>query len=240
MYYNRNVSRETFGESMVKGIIFDYNGTMYFDHEYNVESWKEVYRKITGSLEGFDELLRESYSINNGTLIKMFGQKVNKQLSESEIEELSLEKERTYQEFCLKNGENKLSPGTVEAIEYFLKNNYKINICTASIKYNVDFYFENTNLDKWFDRSLVAYDNKNCLGKVEMYIEAAKNINLDPKECLVFEDSKKGIEDAIKAGFNKIIHVNNYHIPSVDYPEVLCEIEDFAKLDYSLFDKNLL
>lgn len=57
----------------------------------------------------------------------------------------------------------------------------------------------------------------------DIYLLAAKKLNVDPKDCLVIEDSKSGIESAFAAGIGKTIALGPKHkhkelslLPGVD------------------------
>lgn len=221
---------------MIKGIIFDYNGTLFFDDDLNKIAWNKIVNKYSPEKLKDNNFVRDILSINNRNIIEtMF---VNKEIEATEelIEKISLEKEQLYKELVLNCKRTNLSPGAKEFLNYCVNNNYLLNICTASIKFNVDFYIENTKIDRWFDINKISYDNGKVTGKVEMYKKAAENIGVDPKNCLVFEDSPKSIKDAIKAGYDKIIYLN-HNKPHMSDKEVLFEINDFTDIDYSILMK---
>ena len=220
---------------MIKGVIFDYNSTLFFDLDLHVEAWKRLYLSLGCAEEGFEDFFKMACTVPNRVSVEWMGKETGKTFTEEEIAKHSLQKEVYYHEEVLRNKRNELAPGAIDLIEYLLNNGYKINICTASIAYNVDFYFENTKLDRWFDRDKVAFDDGICANKTEMYQAAARNIGLLPEECLIFEDSIRSIKDALNAGFDKFIYVNHYHKERPEIKEVLQEIEDFTQLDYSVF-----
>ncbi len=57
----------------------------------------------------------------------------------------------------------------------------------------------------YFDKDLIVYDDGRYQNKVEMFKQAAKNINVDLKDCIIFEDSESGIKAAYEAGCRKIV-----------------------------------
>lgn len=126
-----------------------------------------------------------------------------------------------------------MAPGAEEFLNYLKENNIPINLCTASLKVNVDFYYDLLHLEKWFDKDLIAYDDGSFENKVEMYKAAAERIGVDIKDCFVIEDSLSSIDQAIIAGCKNIIAIKKTDTP--DYPEIKQVINDFTKIDYSLF-----
>ena len=118
-------------------------------------------------------------------------------------------------------------------MNFIKENNIPINMATASIQENIDFYFDYYNLDRWFDKSLLMCENENHIDKVEMYIHASKGINTAIKDCIVFDDSPHSILDAYKAGCPYIIKVLDKH--KVDCPGVRQIINDFDEIDRNIF-----
>ena len=78
-----------------------------------------------------------------------------------------------------------------------------------SEKINVDFYIDVFNLEKWFDLDKIVYSDGTIPGKPapDIYLIAAKNLNLAPSKCMVFEDAVSGINAAKSAGIGKIVAV---------------------------------
>ena len=38
---------------MIETVIFDFNGTLYFDKDLNEQSWKIIYKEIIGNEDNF-------------------------------------------------------------------------------------------------------------------------------------------------------------------------------------------
>ena len=82
-----------------------------------------------------------------------------------------LKETKYYHTISRRKKRDHLKPG-VEELLYYLKNqNYPINMCTASLDVNVDFYFDYLKLGRFFDRDLVVYDDGISYDKKDMYIE---------------------------------------------------------------------
>jgi len=220
---------------MIKAVIFDFNGTLYYDRDINLEGWAKLYKYFCHTTEGLEEFNKKSLLHNNRTNIIRLLHEKNIPIDEKTLTRLSRKKETYYHEIAIEKMRFDLASGVPELLDYLKQNNIKVNMCTASIKYNVDFYFEMTGIGKWFDKEIISYDDGKCDSKVAMYKKACKNIDVLPHECIVFEDSANGISDAIKAGYQKIIYVNHYHLKENKNVEVKQEIHNYSELDYSIF-----
>ncbi len=222
---------------MIETVIFDFNGTLYFDKDFNEESWKIIYKEIIGNVNNFDNELETILSKKDDTNIKEFFDRVNKKVDEKIISNYALKKESLYQELAKKQNRNKLADGAYELLEYLDKNNIKMILASASIKYNVEFYLNYCGLNKWFDYSRIAYDDGINKNKKEIYLKAIELAKTDIANILAFDDSSGSINSGIEAGIKKIIRINPHGYKKVDSPYILDELMDFKKLDYSIFKK---
>lgn len=216
---------------LIQGIIFDFNGTLYQDADINYETWKQTIKAIDNNLD-FEELYKEFKSTKDSVFITEVYTMLNKPIIEEEIEYWVNYKENRYRQMCVETNRNYMRPGAIELLNYCLGNNIPINLCTSSIKDNVDFYFKNVNLDKWFDRNKVIYDSGEYLNKIQMYKDSAKIIGLDIENCLVFEDSMKSLKESIAAGCKNVVRLSDE--PTEKLPEIKQVINDFTEFDYNL------
>ncbi|MBR3227753.1 MAG: HAD family phosphatase [Erysipelotrichaceae bacterium] len=223
---------------MIKGVIFDYNRTLFFDMDIAEYAYRKVYEKAGCDEEYFEDYYQAICRSGNTVSIKLLSEFAGRDFTEEEAKGYSDMIDEMYQQGCIWLHRDQLAEGAEDLFAYLRDKGYRMTICTATVGSGVDFYFRNTRLDRWFDRKLVSHDDGVCVNKKEMYKKAAENIGLRPEECLIFEDSIKGIEDAMSVGFDKFIYVNHYHFPSSGYRQILQEIENYKDLDYSIFEKN--
>ena len=217
----------------MKATIFDFNGTLFFDSDINRIAWEQTINELSDNTIDFDEVYKEYKSVRNYIFVKAMFERLNKPLNEEDIMYWVKRKEtRYYHTYCREHNRNKLAPGASELLDYLKENNYPINLCTASIKENVDFYFDYLGLKNWFDINKIAYDDGNFIDKVEMYRAAAERINTDIADCLVFEDSPVSINQAIKAGCHNIVMIGKDK--DFDCKEIIQKINDFTEFDRDL------
>lgn len=191
----------------IKGVLFDFNGTMFYDGEIQETSWRTYLQRKIGREVTEDEFQEYVHGRNADITLPYF---LGKELSKKEIEELAEEKEIAYRELCLADKNKfKLASGLIEFLDYLKESKIPFTIATASGLNNVKFFFEHLGLAKWFDMQNVVYDDGTIPGKPEpeIYIRAANKIGIPINECMVFEDSKSGIISAHRAGAYKIVGV---------------------------------
>ena len=222
---------------MIETVIFDFNGTLYFDKDLNEQSWKIIYKEIIGNEDNFNNELETILSKKDDTNIKEFFDRVGKATDKETIDKYALKKETLYQELAKSRNRNKLADGAFELLEYLNENKMKMILASASIKYNIDFYLNYCGLNKWFDYSRIAYDDGINKNKKEIYLKAIELSNTNKENILAFDDSSGSINSGIEAGIRKIIRINPHGYKKVDSPYILDELMDFKNLDYSIFKK---
>ena len=222
----------------MKGIIFDFNGTLFFDSHMHYEAWRIYSKKLRGYSFSDDEMRKYMFGRTNADIIKYaIGKKPDKEL----VEKLSKEKEETYRQMCKKDKDNfKLAPGAEDFLNFLKEKNIPRTIATMSEWDNVEFYIKEFNLEKWFDIDKIVYSNGKIPGKPapDIYKIAAKNINIKPKDCIVIEDAISGINSAHNAGIGMIIAIASIESTSLYKSIVFVDkiIRNFNEIDKKLFN----
>ena len=219
----------------IKEILFDFNGTMLFDSALQENVWKKFLRNKIGREITNEEIHKYIHGGNNKTVLSYF---FNRVLSDREVEELGEEKESMYRDMCLKDTEMfKLAKVLPDFLDKLKEAGIPITIATGAPLSNVKFYFEYLNLSKWFDINKVVYTDGSFKGKPEpdIFLKAAKNINVDIENCAVFEDAILGIEAAKRANALKIIAVS-----SINWWSFLCYKRFYRNINREFVNKNLI
>lgn len=223
-----------------KGIIFDFNGTLFWDSHLHKETWREYSRILRGTPFSDDEMLKYMFGRTNEQIIRYA---IGKQPTAEMVEKYGQEKEALYRQMCLQDPENfHLAQGVVEFLDFLKENNLPRTIATMSDIGNVNFYFEHFNLEKWFDFDKVVYSDGIIPGKPapDIYQIAAGKLGLTPQECIVVEDAISGIEAARDANIGKIIAICSEEGPEL-YQSIPCVdtiINNFDEIDRNFFNTS--
>ncbi len=195
------------------GIIFDFNGTLFWDSELHMEAWREFSRRLRGTSFSDEEMLKYMFGRTNEDIIAYA---IGKRPSPDLVEKFAVEKEQVYRDMCKLHPEIfKLAPFAEEFLDYLKANNIPRTIATMSEKENVDFYIKEFHLEKWFDVEKIVYSDGIIPGKPapDIYLIAAKRLGLDPKDCIVVEDAISGINSAKSAGIGKVVAIASMENP---------------------------
>ncbi len=219
-----------------KGIIFDYNGTLFFDSKKHYDAWKLFSKQLRGYEFSDDEMRNHMFGRTNEDIISYaIGKKPDREL----CQKLAKEKESLYRQMCLKDRENfHFAPYATDFLDFLCEKNIPHTIATMSEKDNVDFYIKEMNLPKWFDVSKIVYDDGTTPGKPapDIYLKAAKNLNLLPEQCIVVEDAVSGIKAAKNAGIGYIVAIAS--LESKELYKNMSEVNEIIS-DYSQFNREL-
>jgi HAD superfamily hydrolase (TIGR01509 family) len=187
------------------GIIFDFNGVLWWDNALVEKGWQRTAMELRGRLFSAEEIARIVRGRNGRDTLEYLA---GHPLEEVEIRRLIDEREAAYRELCLQEGENfRLSPGAEELLDYLKARSIPRTIATASEKMNVDFFVAQLGLARWFDPRLIVYDDGVRRGKPapDFYLQAAANLKLNPSGCVVVEDSLTGMRAARAAGIGCLV-----------------------------------
>ncbi len=225
-----------------KGIIFDFNGTLFWDSHLHKQTWRQYSKILRGTEFSDEEMVKYMFGRTNEQIIKYA---IGKQPTPDMVEKYGQEKEALYRQMAKSDTQNfHLAKGAVEFLNFLKENNIPRTIATMSDKINVDFFFESFNLENWFDIEKVVYANGIIPGKPapDIYEIATKNLDLTPQDCIVVEDAISGIESARAANIGKIIAICSEESPEL-YQSIPCVssiIKDFTEIDKNLFNIKIL
>jgi beta-phosphoglucomutase len=215
----------------VKGVIFDFNGTLFWDTPIHNKAW-DIFLETHGIRLTDNEKNKIIHGKNNRDILTgLFGN----QLTVDEMLKLSAKKEKIYRQLCLQT-DMKLAPGTEEMLQFLSVNHIAFTIATASESDNVDFYFTILPLNTYFDKSKIIFNDGTLKSKPHPHIfqKALDDLNLSSSETIIFEDSYAGIKAAENAGVSKIIIVNS---TDDDYSRWNYQtIKNFNEVDRGIFE----
>ena len=224
-----------------KGIIFDFNGTLYWDSHMHKRAWRQYSKMLRGTEFTDEEMVKHMFGRTNEEIIRYA---IGKQPTTQMVQKYGDEKEALYRQMSLDCPETfHLANGAVEFLDFLKENNIPRTIATMSDKTNVDFYIEHFELDKWFDVDKIVYADGVIPSKPapDIYEIAAARLGLTPAECIVVEDAISGIKSASDAGIGKIVAICSEE-PFEMYEKISAVsliINDFYEFDKSLFGQML-
>lgn len=206
-------------------VIFDMDGVIIDSNPYHRKAWQFFCKKHDIHLT--ESQMEQTVYGRTGedALPLLFKRELNKE----DIERYSEEINRHYRELFA----DYIKP--LEGIEEFLRalknQNIPCAIATSAPPVNVEFVLKHTGLGHYF-RTIVD-DTHIANGKPhpEIYEKAAEALSVNPKNCIVFEDSLSGIEAAKSAGMRVIGVATTHTHEELSHTESV--IDDFRNISVS-------
>lgn len=180
----------------IKAVIFDLDGVIVSTDEYHFQGWKKmaddegIYfdREINENLRGVSRM--ESLDI----LLK----KATRSYGEAEKLAMAEKKNNIYKELLLNINPEDILPGVMNVLNALKEQEIKVAIGSSSR--NTPFILKQIGLDHYFDAIADGNEIKNSKPDPEVFLLAAKKMNIAPEDCLVVEDADAGVEAAIAGG----------------------------------------
>lgn len=210
---------------MVKGFIFDMDGTVIDSTQNDYQAW-EIIMKEKGIHFPYEEFI---------ALLGAKGKEIVQKyisLPDEEIKEMLEKKEKIFKDICEEKG---LHP--IEGVTYFLDIIHELGIpmalATGAEPGKLDFIFARIDIKNYFKVILTSKETKNGKPNPEIFLNAAEKLGILPSEAMVVEDSVYGVEAAKKGGFRCLA------LTSTNSPAKLSKA-DYIIDAYRSFDWNII
>ena len=206
-----------------KAFLFDLNGTMINDMDYHTMAWRSIMNDDLGANLDYDSVKKEMYGKNHEVLTRVFGEG---RFSDEEVKKLSFDKEKRYQEGYFPH--LALIDGLGPFLERAKDHGLKMAIGSAAIPFNIDFVVDGLKIRHYLDAIVSADDVEISKPDPETFLKAAAALQINPVDCLVFEDTPKGVESAFNAGMKCVVITTTHHKEEFEgYANVLFFINDY-------------
>ena len=185
-----------------KAVIFDMDGVIFDTEKVYLDIWTEVFEKY-----GY-KITKELYVNVMGTgrknVIKTFLENFGDDLP---IEKMYEEKDNQLF-YIIENQGIPLKEGVKELFSMLKEKNYKIALATSAKRERVEKQIKDKWLKESFDAIVCGDDVEKGKPSPDIFLKAAKEIDVEPENCFVVEDSPAGIKAAFSGGM-KGIHVED-------------------------------
>lgn len=183
-----------------KAFIFDLDGVIVDTAKYHFLAW----RKLANSM-GFDFTHEQNEQLKGVSRVKSLEKILawgNKSVSEDEFNKLMVQKNEDYLTYIEKMDAQEILPDVGKTLDFLKEKEQHIALGSASK--NARMILEKVNLLEKFDVLVDGNDVANAKPNPEVFLNAAKQLQANPKDCIVFEDAVAGIQAANNAGMVSI------------------------------------
>ncbi len=181
-----------------KGVIFDLDGVICSTDHYHYLAWKALADRL-GIY--FDETINNRLrGVSRMASLEIILERYNGTLSEEEKLAAAEEKNNRYRELLKEMTPADLSPEVKNTLDAMRAKGLLLGIGSSSK--NTKFILSRIGLGDYFDKISDGTNITRSKPDPEVFLKAAEYLGLEPKDCLVVEDAKAGIEAALAAGMD--------------------------------------
>lgn len=199
---------------MKKYLLFDNDGVLVDTEQY-------YYKANVKALAEFDlELTFEVYMeiMARGGTAWEIAQKQG--ISQKDIDQKRLQRDIYYQEF-IQNEDIEID-GVVDVLKE-LSTKYQMGIVTTSRRVDFDLIHNNREIINYMDFTLCVEEYPRAKPYPDPYLAGMNKFQATKDECLIIEDSQRGLSSAVNAGIECAIVANDF-----------TQTHDFSKANYKI------
>ena len=181
-----------------KACIFDLDGVIVDTAKYHFLAWKRLADdlKIHFNEEDNERLKGVSRMASLDIILELGNMILDERLKERYA---SL-KNKWYVSYISMMTPAEILPGSVDFIDELKNAGIKVAIGSASK--NTPLILERVGIKDLFDAVADGNNVKKAKPDPEVFLTAARMLNVEPSKCIVFEDAVAGVKSALNAGMN--------------------------------------
>jgi len=185
---------------MKKGFIFDLDGVIVDTAKYHFLAWRNLAQSIgVDFTETQNEQLKGVSRVKSLEKILAWG---NKTISDTAFTELMAKKNTEYLSYIETMDANEILPDVNRVLDFLSHQKQPISLGSASK--NSRPILKKVDLFTKFNAIVDGNDVSKAKPDPEVFLIAAKLLNMNPENCIVFEDSVAGVQAANTANMISI------------------------------------
>ena len=216
--------------NLYKGIIFDLDGVIVDTAKFHFLAWRKLANDMDFDItHAQNEKLKGVSRVHSLQQILQWG---DKSVPEEEFQTLMATKNEDYLARISGMSEDDLLPGVKQVLDFLTEEN--VSFALGSASKNARPILKSLKI---YDRFVAIVDG-NDVSKAkpdpEVFLIAAEKLQVEPQDCVVFEDSVAGIEAANHAGMTSVGIGEKDILEGADHI-----FADFTEIDIE-FIKNII
>lgn len=178
---------------MKSAVIWDMDGVLVDTGHYHLRAWLRFWRELAVPFDEGD--FQRTFGQRNDIVIPAY---LRRETAKEEVAELSRRKELYFREEI--GDDISLMDGVLDLLDALAAARVAQALATSAPGVNVEFILDRLNICDRFGAVVVAEDVRNGKPDPEIFLLAARKVDVEPHRCVVFEDSIAGVTAAKAAG----------------------------------------
>lgn len=185
---------------MIKGFIFDLDGVITDTAELHYEAWKTLSDEMGWDFDR--EINDQLRGISRMDSLKVILEHNNASLNEDTLVELATKKNAIYVASLDSMTAEDYLPGAQELLTHLRSEGFSVALGSSSK--NASKVLQQLNATGYFDVIADGHSVSNSKPAPDIFLYGAEKLNLQPEECIVFEDAERGVDAAKIGGFYSV------------------------------------
>ncbi|MBL6655291.1 MAG: HAD family phosphatase [Flavobacteriaceae bacterium] len=212
---------------MIKGVIFDMDGTIVDSLPYHHEAWRIFFEE--NKVEDFSEKLKK---YKGGGTLDLMKAVYGNIYTVDELKKMSDDKEIIFRKIY--KGNIKPIKGFLEFIFELKSKDIIIGLASNAIRKNVTLTLNELGVYDLFDNIICGDEVSFGKPNPEMFDKTVIGFNLKKDDCIIFEDSIEGVGGAVNAGINVIGVTSSNSSDILNKAGCIASINNFIDIDQLL------
>ncbi len=212
---------------MEYGFIFDMDGVVIDSNPYHKIAWEKF---LDGQGVPFDDQLFDNVlSGRTGptSLRLIFGDDLSQEKLDLYLEEV----DSNYQTIIRQAEDVRPIAGVHAFLDQLTQNGYRLALATSAPVLNIELGLEKLKLENTFEHIVGKVDVSHGKPHPEVYLTTLKLLGMTAENCVVFEDSKAGIQSARSAGIQVVGIASGHSREELLDEGVSMVVDDFTGLN---------
>ncbi|MCF2493529.1 HAD family hydrolase [Dyadobacter chenhuakuii] len=205
-------------------VIFDMDGVICHTNPYHSMAFREFFSKRDLAPTD-EEFAAHMFGKSNSYILSHF---LNRVVEGDELLKMEDEKESLFRQIY----EPYIDPieGIVAFINDLKINGAKLGVATSAPLANLDLILSKVPIRAHLGSIMASENVRKHKPDPEVYLTSAKNLGVEPDQCVVFEDSFSGVSAAINAGM-RVVGVLSSHTKE-ELPPCNLYIENYREMSF--------
>ena len=183
-----------------KAFIFDLDGVIVDTAKYHFLAWQKISSELGIEFTPeHNERLKGVSRVKSLDIILELG-KI--QATQNDKDKWLKQKNEDYLSYLVDMDQSEILPGVLPILQYLKEKKQLIALGSASK--NARPILEKTNIISYFDAVVDGNDVSNAKPDPEVFLQAAKLLNVSKENAIVFEDSVAGVQAANAANMTSV------------------------------------
>jgi beta-phosphoglucomutase len=207
---------------MTPGILFDFNGVIVDDESQHCDALMATLAEYGYALDQAT-YYREYLGFDDRECFRFTFARMGLPQDEGAIAEAVAKKHSAYQRAVSES--MRLVPGAEEFVENAALDGFQLAIVSGALRKEIELVLDLAGLRAHFAEIIAAEDVPACKPDPRGYTRAREMLGLEPRRCVVIEDSMPGLQAARAAGLRCAMLTTSH-------PEDACRAADLVWRDF--------